>query len=57
MEKFDAKNADYNVLLSNYMKQKNVLAEKLNQMNELQMAILEKDKQLKAEKFYIQKQW
>jgi hypothetical protein len=33
MEKYERKNTDYNLLLSNYMKDKNVMADKLNQMN------------------------
>lgn len=57
LEKFQAKSGDYNILLANYMKDKNLLAEKLNQMNDLEQSLLEKDKELKAEKFYLQKQW
>lgn len=57
LEKFEAKNGDYNILLANYMKDKNLLAEKLNQMNDLEQNLLDKEKQLRAEKFYLQKQW
>lgn len=57
MEKFEAKSGDYNILLANYMKDKNLLAEKLNQMNELELSLLEKEKELKAEQFYLAKQW
>jgi hypothetical protein len=39
------------------MKDKNVLAEKLNQMNDLEQNLLDKEKELRAEKFYLQKQW
>lgn len=39
------------------MKDKNMLAEKLNQMNELEQNILEKERDLQAEKFYLQKKW
>ena len=57
MEKFEAKSGDYNILLANYMKDKNYLAEKVNQMNELEYSLLEKEKELKAEQFYLSKQW
>lgn len=39
------------------MKDKNLLAEKLNQMNDLEQTLLDKEKELRAEKFYLQKQW
>ena len=57
LEKFDTKSSDYNILLANYMSDKNMLAEKLNQMNELEQAILEKERDLQAERFYLEKQW
>jgi hypothetical protein len=55
--KFEAKSGDYNILLANYMKDKNLLAEKLNQMNDLEQNLLDKEKEIRAEKFYLQKQW
>ncbi len=33
------------------------MAEKLNLMNELEQKVLDKEKELKAEEFYLQKQW
>jgi WD40 repeat protein len=39
------------------MKDKNLLAEKLNQMNDLEQSLLDKEKEIRAEKFYLQKQW
>lgn len=34
-----------------------MLAEKLNALNEMQQGLLEKEKEIKAEQFYIKKQW
>ena len=34
-----------------------MLAEKLNQMNDLEQTILDKERDLQAEKFYLEKQW
>jgi hypothetical protein len=39
------------------MRDKNLLAEKLNHLNEMEHAILEKEKEIKAEQFYLKKQW
>jgi len=39
------------------MKDKNLLAEKLNSMNELEESLMEKEKELKAQQFYLKKQW
>jgi len=38
------------------MKDKNLLAEKLNSMNELEESLMEKEKELKAQQFYLKKQ-
>lgn len=35
LKDLDNKNNEYNVLLSNYMRDKNTIAQKLNYMNEL----------------------
>lgn len=53
----EVKKNDYNILLANYMKEKNSLAEKLNYMNELEISLHEKDKQIKQQEFYLKKQW
>jgi hypothetical protein len=44
-------------VLANCMRDKNLLAEKLNHLNEMEHAILEKEKEIKAEQFYLKKQW
>jgi hypothetical protein len=39
------------------MRDKNMLAEKLNHLNEMEQVVLEKEKELKAQEFYLRKQW
>lgn len=57
LKNFHEKNDDYNSLLANYMKDKNIIAEKLNYMNELEQELLEKERTIKEQQFYLQKQW
>lgn len=47
MKDYDDKNNEYNTLLSNFMKEKNLIAEKLNYMNDLEQALLDKEKHIK----------
>lgn len=39
------------------MKDKNLIAEKLNYLNELEQSLIEKEKQLKEQDSYLKKQW
>ena len=39
------------------MRDKNDLAEKLNHLNELEINLHDKEKEIKAEQFYLKKQW
>lgn len=39
-KKYEERNNEYNILLSNYMRDKHDLAERLNAMNELEHKIL-----------------
>ncbi len=39
------------------MRDKHDLAERLNNMNELEQRMMDKEKDLKAEEFYLKKQW
>ena len=39
------------------MKDKNSIAEKLNYMNEIEQTLLEKDRTIKEQQFYLKKQW
>ena len=57
LEKFQAKDTEYNLVLANCMRDKNLLAEKLNSLNEMEQIILDKEKEVKAEQFYLKKQW
>lgn len=39
------------------MKDKNIIAEKLNFMNELEQSLIEKEKQMKDQEMYLKQQW
>ena len=57
LKEYHQKNDEYNSLLANYMKDKNAIAEKLNQMNDIELELLEKDRTIKEQEFYLKKQW
>lgn len=54
--KYQEIETEYQLVLSNCMRDKNMLAEKLNHLNDMEQTLLEKEKELKAEQFYLQKQ-
>lgn len=49
LQDFHKKNDEYNSLLSAYMKDKNIIAEKLNYMNEMEQSLLDKDRAIKEQ--------
>ena len=57
LEKYQEKDKEYHLVLANCMRDKNTLAERLNTLNDMEQILLERDKEIKAEKFYLQKQW
>lgn len=48
------KQKEYNKLLESFLKEQNQLASKLNEMNAMEEVILEKQKRVEEDRFYLE---